>query len=143
MEFSVSFLVGFLGLILAIVEIWKPKLSVLLENFIKKKIENVVSFQDLYFKQLKLLAKDADSVFDEVAKGIQPLTFEELKANASLSLYQIKSYLQFYAITLINFLILKPVKELLVFLNRLGNGRAVGGLGLLLTTIGFALGFYA
>lgn len=143
MEFSISFIVGFLGLILAIVEIWKPKLSVLLENFIKTKIENIASFQYLYLKQLKLLAKDADSVFGEVAKGIQPVTVEELKANASLSLYQIKSYLQFYAVTLINFLILKPVKELLVFLNKLGNGRAVGGLGLLLTIIGFSSEFYA
>jgi hypothetical protein len=78
----------------------------------------------------------ARGAFREVQKGPQFITPEEFKANTVTSLMNIRTYLWFYCVTTVNFLILRPLYFALVALNKLGRGRAVGGLGVLIAVLG-------
>ncbi|PTU04218.1 hypothetical protein DBR45_02975 [Pseudomonas sp. HMWF031] len=133
---SASMFFGVAGIILGAVEIWWPRLSVALEATICKKIKEVKDFQALYFKEYATLSKVALSAFKEVEKGPQLVTSEEFKANTLTSLMNIRSYLWFYCVTAVNFFIFRPLHSALVALNKVGRGRAVGGLGLVIAVLG-------
>jgi len=135
MELEVSKILGVLGIALAIIEVWKPKLSVTLEKYIDSQVSEIKQFHDVYSKEFRTLAKIADSSVKEAFKGPQLVTAEEFKANTTASITNIKWYLWFYLATAINFMLLKPLKSLLVFLNSVGKGRAVGGLGIILAIL--------
>lgn len=132
MEIEVNLVLGVLGIMLAVVEVWRPRLSVKLEEYIDKQISEIKQFQTLYIKEFRTLAKIADGSVKEALKGPQLVTSEEFKANTYTSITNIKSYLWFYFVTIVNFIVLKPARSLLVFLNKIGRGRAVGGLGIVL-----------
>ncbi|NWD63838.1 hypothetical protein [Pseudomonas sp. IPO3774] len=132
---SASMFFGVLGIILAAVEIWRPRLSAALEVTIIVQIEEVKAIQTQYFKDLETISKLALGAFKEVENGPQFVTPEEFKANTVTSLLNIRSYLWFYCVTAVNFLILRPLHTALITLNRLGRGRAVGGLGLVIAVL--------
>jgi hypothetical protein len=132
---SESMFFGVIGIILAVIDIWRPRLSTALEIAICKQIEEVEAIQSLYFKELKTISKLAHGAFREVKKGPQFFTPEEFKANTVTSLMNIRTYLWFYCVTAVNFLILRPLHSALVGLNKLGRGRAVGGLGLVIAVL--------
>lgn len=134
-----SKVVGFLGLFLAIIEIWWPGLSVRLERAISRQIEEISELQVHYRKQRDTLAKVAGSAWREVAKGPQLKTPDEAKAEIAASLENMKATFQFYGVSLINFLLLKPFRLVLVGLNKIGRDRAVGGIGIVLAALGIAL----
>ncbi|UAK70388.1 MULTISPECIES: hypothetical protein [Aeromonas] len=135
MNFEVSSVLGWLGIMLAIVEVWRPKLSVMLENYIGKQVSEVNDFQTLFLNEYKVLSEVANSSIKEALKGPQLMTMEELKGSTYTSIANIKSYLWFYFVTLVNVMVLKPIRLLLVFLNRIGRGRAVGGLGIIMAIL--------
>ncbi|MGN4981992.1 hypothetical protein ACTFBY_11365 [Aeromonas dhakensis] len=135
MNFEVSSVLGWLGIMLAIVEVWRPKLSVMLENYIGKQVSEVNDFQTLFLNEYRVLSKVANSSIKEALKGPQLMTMEELKGSTYTSITNIKSYLWFYFVTLVNVMVLKPIRLLLVFLNRIGRGRAVGGLGIIMAIL--------
>jgi hypothetical protein len=135
MNVEISSILGWLGVMLAIVEVWHPKLSVMLEYYLDKQISEVNAFQKLFLNEYKVLSKVANSSIEEALKGPQLMTLEELKGSTYTSIANIKSYLWFYFVTLVNVMILKPIRLLLVFLNKIGRGRAVGGLGIILAIL--------
>ncbi|CAD7491110.1 hypothetical protein ACXRSW_01915 [Aeromonas dhakensis] len=135
MNFEVSSVLGWLGIMLAIVEVWRPKLSVMLEDYIGKQVSEVNDFQTLFLNEYKVLSEVANSSIKEALKGPQLMTMEELKRSTYTSIANIKSYLWFYFVTLVNVMVLKPIRLLLVFLNRIGRGRAVGGLGIIMAIL--------
>ncbi|MGQ4605227.1 hypothetical protein [Aeromonas veronii] len=135
MNVETSSVLGWLGVVLAIVEVWHPRLSVMLEDYLDKQISEVNAFQKLFLNEYDVLSKMANSSIKEALKGPQLMTLEELKGSTYTSIENIKSYLRFYFVTLVNVMILKPIRLLLVFLNRIGRGRAVGGLGIILAIL--------
>ncbi|MFQ1801035.1 hypothetical protein ACK36F_01240 [Aeromonas veronii] len=135
MNVETSSVLGWLGVLLAIVEVWHPRLSVMLEDYLDKQISEVNAFQKLFLNEYDVLSKMANSSIKEALKGPQLMTLEELKGSTYTSIENIKSYLRFYFVTLVNVMILKPTRLLLVFLNRIGRGRAVGGLGIILAIL--------
>lgn len=132
MEISASMFFGILGITLAIVETWRPSLSVALEAAISKQIREVEEFQSLFIKEYRTISKVALGAFKELEKGPQILTPDEFKAHTLTSLTNIRSYLWFYWITAVNFLVLRPLRFCLMVLNKAGRGSAVGGLGILI-----------
>lgn len=137
MDIEGSRIASILGLILCIVEIWEPRLSVLLEQAIALKISEYNDFQKLYLSRFRELGSVAKNTFKEVAKGPKFYqTPEESKAQALQSIENTKENLKFYLATIVNFGLMRPFKLLLVVLNKLGRGRAVGGLGLVLAFLG-------
>lgn len=134
-----SKVVGFLGLFMAIIEIWWSGLSVRLERAISRQIEEISELQVHYKKERDTLAKVAGSAWREVAKGPQLKTPDEAKAEMAASLENMKATFQFYGVSLINFLLLKPFRLVLVGLNKIGRERAVGGIGIVLAALGIAL----
>lgn len=135
MNVETSSVLGWLGVVLAIVEVWHPRLSVMLEDYLDKQISEVNAFQKLFLNEYDVLSKMANSSIKEALKGPQLMTLEELKGSTYTSIENIKSYLMFYFVTLVNVMFLKPIRLLLVFLNRIGRGRAVGGLGIILAIL--------
>jgi len=133
---SASMFFGVFGIILTAVEIWRPRLSEVLEIYICKKVEEIEAIRPLYFKELEAISKIAVGALLEVEKGPQFVPLEEFKANVLNSLVNIRSCLLFYGITAIYFLILRPLHFFLKALNKLGRGRAVGGLGLVIAVLG-------
>ena len=134
-EITISKLIGLFGIALAIIEIWWPKLSVALERYIGRQISEIRDFQHFYIKEYRTISRMADGSIKEAFKGPKPVTYEQFKENTFTSVTNIRSYLWFYWISTVNFLILKPSRLLLVFLNKLGRGRAVGGLGVALAIL--------
>lgn len=132
---SASMFFGVIGIILAVIEIWRPRLSTALEVAICKQVEECQAIQALYFKELKTISMLARGAFREVQKGPQFITTDEFKANTVASLMNIRTYLWFYCVTAVNFLILRPLSFTLVSLNKLGRGRAVGGLGVVIAVL--------
>ena len=132
MDIEINIVLGIPGLVLTIIEVWIPKSSVALEKYIDSHILEIEQFHNLYLKEFRALAKVADSTVKEALKGPHFVTPEEFKANTVASIINIKSYLQFYVVTAFNFIILKPLSFLLAFLNIIGKGRAVGGIGIVL-----------
>lgn len=132
---SASMFFGVIGIILAAIEIWRPRLSGALEMAICKQIEDVDAIQTLYRKERKVILKLAQSSFRKAQEGPQLVTAEEFKANTLTSVIVIRTYLWFYCVTAVNFLVLKPLYSALVMLNKLGRGRAVGGLGLVIAVL--------
>jgi len=126
---------GVIGIVLAIIEIWRPRLSTVLEVAICKQVEECQVIQALYLKELKIIARLARSTFREVQKGPDFITPDEFKANILTSLMNIRTYVWFYCVTAVNFLILRPLYFALVALNKLGRGRAVGGLGVVIAVL--------
>ncbi|WP_426119211.1 hypothetical protein [Pseudomonas sp. DSP3-2-2] len=132
---SASMFFGVIGIILAIIEIWRPRLSTVLEVAIGKQVGECEAIQTLYLKELTTISKLARGAFREVQKGPQFITPEEFKANSVTSLMNIRTYLWFYWVTAVNFLILRPLYFALIALNKLGRGRAVGGLGVVIAVL--------
>lgn len=131
---------GVLGLILCVIEIWKPKLSVRIEETIKREIASYKDFQRHYINKFRQLARIANSTFKEVAKGPQfDQSIDESKAQMLTSVENTKENLKFYLATLINYLVMLPLKTVLVLLNKIGRGRAIGGVGLVLAVLGVVL----
>lgn len=139
MEIEPNLILGITGLLLAVIEIWHPRLTVKLEKYIDKQVSEIHQFQAVYLKEFRSLAKTADGTIKEVLKGPQLITPEELKANTYSSIVNIKAAIWFYIKTFINFLILKPTRSLLILLNKIGRGRAVGGLGIILAILSIFL----
>lgn len=139
MNIELSFILGAIGVLLAIVEIWKPRLSVRLESYIDYKIDDIEKFQKIYIKEFRSLAKVADKSMKKVLAGPKLVTPEEFKTNTLESVMNIKSYLWFYFATFVNFFIFKPIKFMLIFLNWVGKGRAVGGIGVLIGILSLCL----
>lgn len=132
---SASMFFGVIGIILAVIEIWRPRLSTVLEVAIGKQAGECEAIKTLYLKELTTISKLARGAFREVQKGPQFITPEEFKANTVTSLMNIRTYLWFYWVTAVNFLILRPLYFALVALNKLGRGRAVGGLGVVIAVL--------
>ncbi|MBS63083.1 MAG: hypothetical protein CMN27_09040 [Salinisphaera sp.] len=75
-------------------------------------------------------------------KGPQVVTAQELKDQALESLINIKAYLIFYAATPLVLWAQFFLRSIL-FLICVGKGKAVGGISVIVSTIGVILSFYA
>lgn len=136
MTIETSKMISIFGVILAVIEIWRPRLSVLLESLIDNKIEKIELIKNEFVKEFRVLSGVANSTLKEVAKGPQWITPEELKAITITSIENIKTYICFYAATIILATALIPLKNIFILLNKIGKGRAVGGIGIVLGLIG-------
>lgn len=139
MEIPIGKAASLFGFVLAVVEIWRPRLSIKLEKIIDAQMHDVDVYRRQYLRRFRLLSKVAETTWREVGKGPQLMTPKQLKETALTSYDNMRDYLWFYLATGVYFIVLTPVKVGLVLLNRIGRGRAVGGIGLLLGLLGFAL----
>ncbi|MGL6625016.1 hypothetical protein [Aeromonas jandaei] len=69
MNIETSSVLGWLGVVLAIVEVWHPRLSVMLEDYLDKQISEVNAFQKLFLNEYDVLSKMANSSIKEALKG--------------------------------------------------------------------------
>lgn len=135
MEINLSMVLCVLGLALTVVEVWRPRLSVILEDGIDNNITMIKQYQIDYLSEFRVLSRISHTTLKEVFKGPKIITFKELKANIFTSFENIKALLWFYLATAFNMVLLRPVAIILGLLNFIGKGRAVGGVGIVLATL--------
>jgi len=137
--FVIGVIVALSGLVLSVIENRHRNISSQLENYIKSIISETIEFQETYKDRAQALSKIANATFKEAAKGPQFKTVEEHISSTYTSIENIKTFVVFYLVTFINFLLLIPFYKFLSYLNKLGKGRALGGISIMISAIGVLL----
>ncbi|WP_312945416.1 hypothetical protein [Stutzerimonas kunmingensis] len=137
--FVIGVIVALSGLVLSVIENRHKNISSQLESYIKSIISEAIEFQEAYRERAQTLSKIATATFKEAAKGPQFKTVEEHISSTYTSIENIKTFALFYFVTFINFLFLIPFYKFLSYLNKLGKGRALGGVSIMISVIGVLL----
>ncbi|MDG9922407.1 MULTISPECIES: hypothetical protein [unclassified Pseudomonas] len=138
-----STFVGLVGTFLAFVEIWWPNVSVRIELYIDSVIEVAESYREARSFLIEQSGDRAIKVWDEVIKGPRLKTSDEFMADLVASKEGFKIHGLAYVAIIAYFGILIPAKSIVQALNRIGRGRAVGGVGIVLNIVGLCLGLVA
>lgn len=132
-------IIGIIGTILAFIEIWKPKISIVIENYIGMTMENFKNYRKDMGALVNECAEEARYFNSELMKGFQPKSPQENYAAFLELISNVKKASLTYTALFIYFFILSPVKKLINNLNHLGKGRVVGGIGIALNVVGLCL----
>lgn len=134
-----SIILGTIGTFLAFIEIWYPATLKRIENIISNHLENTVEFRSLLRKEIEEIRTRGQFLRSELSKGFQPILPHELKDRIMDLFYYVKKSMFIYLALSIYIGILKPIKTLLTYTSKLGKGRFIGGMGILLNLIGLTL----
>lgn len=140
---SASITVGIIGTLLALAEIWKPKVGLEIEQALDKTIDGVLGYREAMVAVVKESSRDFEYLLSEVKKGPQPITPEQLKANLIASFERYRNHVLSYISLITYYLFLKPLKVFIRTLNFIGRGKAVGGIGIALNFVGLYLSWLA
>lgn len=139
MSIETSTLVGLVGVLLAFFEIWKPGLALAIEQGIDRIIRYTAEYRSAMIEILQRVFSNTKPIWKQVAKGPQPTTSDQFMTNQVVASERWKDIGIGYLAVGSYFFLLKPAKLMMSFLNWLGKGKAVGGIGLVLSFVGLAL----
>ncbi|MDT0499526.1 MULTISPECIES: hypothetical protein [unclassified Halomonas] len=139
MSIETSALVGLVGVLLAFLEIWKPGVALAIEQGIDRVIMYTTEYRSATIAILQRVVSNTKPILKDIEKGPQPTTSDQFMANQVAASERWKDIGIGYLAVGSYLILLKPAKLLMSFLNWLGKGKAVGGIGLVLSLVGLIL----